>query len=204
MTIGRGAHTLRARTPPLAILARMLIPSLREVRVVQNIAPAPHFSAPTRRRSRISHYLVPLALLAVSGAMAWVIVAKPGRPGSHRVSARASQSGARRGPAYWTVRPGDTFSEIADKTGLTVFELEALNPDVDPVGIVPGQRLKLLLHPPAPRPKPLGPMFWPVRAGQSFGSIAVKTGINIAKLEQLNPRLKPNTLQPGDRVRLRR
>ena len=48
------------------------------------------------------------------------------------------------------------------------------------------------------------PMFWTVRAGQSFGSIAAKTRINITKLEQLNPRLKPSALQPGDRVRLRR
>jgi LysM repeat protein len=42
-----------------------------------------------------------------------------------------------------------------------------------------------------------------VRPGESFGSIAAKTGINLAKLEQLNPRLKPTTLRPGDRVRLR-
>ena len=83
-------------------------------------------------------------------------------------------------------------------------ELEAFNPNVDPVGISPGQRLKLRLHVPAPRAKPLGPMFWTVRAGQSFGSIAAKTRINITKLEQLNPRLKPSALQPGDRVRLRR
>ena len=42
-----------------------------------------------------------------------------------------------------------------------------------------------------------------VRSGQSFGSIAASTGINIVTLEQLNPKLKPATLQPGDEVRLR-
>lgn len=204
MTVGHRAHTLRARTPPLAILTLMLTSSLREVRLVQNVAPAPHFSASTRRQGRLRHYLVPLALAAVIGAVAWVIVAKPGRPDAHRASARASQSQARRLPVYWTVRPGDTFTEIARKTGLTVAELEAFNPNVDPVGISPGQRLKLRLHVPAPRANPLGPMFWTVRAGQSFGSIAAKTRINITKLEQLNPRLKPSALQPGDRVRLRR
>jgi hypothetical protein len=46
-------------------------------------------------------------------------------------------------------------------------------------------------------------MFWTVRPGQSFGSIAAKTKLNIITLEQLNPGLKPNSLQPGDRVRLR-
>jgi LysM repeat protein len=42
-----------------------------------------------------------------------------------------------------------------------------------------------------------------VRSGQSFGSIAAHTGVNPTKLEALNPRLKPTTLQPGDRIRLR-
>jgi hypothetical protein len=46
-------------------------------------------------------------------------------------------------------------------------------------------------------------MFWTLRPGQSFGSIAAATGINITKLEQLNPKLNPATLQPGDLVRLR-
>ena len=63
---------------------------------------------------------------------------------------------------------------------------------------------KLSLHPPLPRPKPPPPRSWTVRQGESFGSIAAKTGINLAKLEQLNPGLKPTTLQPGDRIRLRR
>ena len=46
-------------------------------------------------------------------------------------------------------------------------------------------------------------MFWLVKPGQSFGSIAASTGIDITTLEQLNPNLKPSSLQPGDQVRLR-
>jgi hypothetical protein len=42
-----------------------------------------------------------------------------------------------------------------------------------------------------------------VRRGESFGLIAAKTAISIDRLEQLNPRLKPAALQPGDRVTLR-
>jgi LysM repeat protein len=142
-------------------------------------------------------------LLAVIGVTVWVVVAKPWRSDSAGSAAHASRHRARHLPTYWTVRPGDTFTEIARKTGLTVSELEAFNPTVDPVGIYPGERLKLRLHPPKPRPKPPGPRFWTVQSGQSFGSIAAKTRINITKLEALNPRLKPSTLQPGDRVRLR-
>ena len=43
-----------------------------------------------------------------------------------------------------------------------------------------------------------------MRTGQSFGSIAARTGRSIEWLRRLNPKLKPSELQPGDRVRLRR
>ena len=104
---------------------------------------------------------------------------------------------------YWTVRPGDTLTKISAKTGVSIAQLEALNPNTDPVALESGQRLKLWRHPPRPRPRPLGPRFWTVRSGDSFGLIAAKTGINIVKLEQLNPQRKPSALQPGDRVKLR-
>jgi LysM repeat protein len=101
------------------------------------------------------------------------------------------------------VRHGDTYAQISEKTGLTIAQLEAFNPNTDPLSLLPGQRLNLWRHPPAPRTKPLGPRSWTVRPGESFGLIAAKTGISLATLEQLNPGLKPTTLQPGDRVRLR-
>jgi LysM repeat protein len=107
-------------------------------------------------------------------------------------------------PPFWTVRPGDSYAQISASTGLTIAQLEQFNPNVDPLGLVPGQRLNLWQYPPKPRPKPPEPLFWTVRPGQSFGSIAATTGINIVSLEQLNPTLKPASLQPGERVRLRR
>ena len=46
--------------------------------------------------------------------------------------------------------------------------------------------------------------FYTVKAGDSLTSISVKTGIPVTTLEQLNPSLDPNTLQTGQRLRLRR
>ena len=85
-------------------------------------------------------------------------------------------------------------------------QLQAFNPNVDSLAITPGERLNLWQHPPKPhKPRATpGPMFWTVRPGQSFGSIAAATGISIVTLEQLNPTLKPASVQPGNRVRLRR
>ena len=160
--------------------------------------PASH---PPRRR--LSRYF---ALVALASLLATVIVvAVTAESGTHATPAGARHAAVRNVPPYWTVHAGDTYALIAQKTGLSVDQLEAFNPNADPNTLQPGQRLKLWKHPPPPRasPRVVGPQFWTVRPGQSFGSIAARTGINIVRLEQLNPRLKPSALQPGARVRLR-
>ncbi len=164
------------------------------------VQPAPA----TGPRGRVSRYLAPIMLATVAVAVIAVVLSAPHIAG-HARGVRASQATVHRPPPYWIVQPGDTLAEVAAKTGVSVAELQALNPDVNPLALVPGQQLKLWLHPPKPTltPVPLGPLYWTVRPGQSFGSIAAQTGINILTLEQLNPGLKSTTFWPGDRVRLR-
>ena len=135
-------------------------------------------------------------------AIVVVVTNSPRGVQTHQKPARAHRE-ARRIAPYWTVHPGDTLTIISHRTGLSVALLEARNPNTDPQSLLPGERLLLWRHPPKPRPKPLGPRFWTVRTGDSLGLIADKTGVNLAKLEQLNPRLKASALQPGERVRLR-
>jgi LysM repeat protein len=43
----------------------------------------------------------------------------------------------------YVVKAGDTLSKIAAKTGVEIERLLALNPTVDPQGLVAGQRIKL-------------------------------------------------------------
>lgn len=88
---------------------------------------------------------------------------------------------------------------------MSVGQLEAYNPNVNPQSLVVGERLRLSAHPPLPPlapARPLGPVFWMVRPGQSYGSIAAATGINMARLEKLNPKLPPKMVQPGDQIKL--
>ncbi len=169
------------------------------------VQPAPAARRPGRILARL---FVPLLLLGVAAAVVLIVSSPPGFLRNTTAGTHASRAAApRRLPPYWTVRPGDSFAAIAARTGLSVDQLQAFNPTVDPLALTPGDRLNLWQHPPEPhkpRPKPPGPMFWTVRPGQSFGSIAAVTGINIVTLEQLNPRLKDVSVQPGDRVRLRR
>jgi LysM repeat protein len=146
---------------------------------------------------------VPLVLLGIAAAI-YLIVSSANFDADQKSHQPAAA--ARRVPPFYTVRPGDTFAQISAQTGLSVELLQAYNPTVNPLALTPGERLNLWQHPPkpaGPKPKPPGPMFWLVKPGQSFGSIAASTGIDITTLEQLNANLKASSLQPGDRVRLR-
>ena len=50
----------------------------------------------------------------------------------------------RRGsPRFYTVKPGDNLAAIAEETGVPLDELRALNPELDPQGLVSGQRVRL-------------------------------------------------------------
>lgn len=166
--------------------------------------------APAARRSGriLTRLLAPLLLLGVAAAVFLIVSSPHGFLQNNAVSAHPARPVAhRRLPPYWRVRPGDSFAVIAARTGLSVDQLQAFNPTVDPLSLVPGERLNLWEYPPKahkPRQKPPGPTFWTVRAGQSYGSIAAATGINITTLEQLNPTLRPGSVQPGSQVRLRR
>ena len=69
--------------------------------------------------------------------------------------------------------------------GLSLGQLQPYNPTVNPLTLTPAERLNLWQRPPQPhkpKPTPPGPMFWVVRSGQSFGSIAASTGIDITTL----------------------
>ena len=157
----------------------------------------------TQPRSQTPRFVAFAALVMAVVAVVLIVAIGPSISVKAASRASAARPATRRLPPYWIVRPGDTYAEVAARTGLSVDQLEVLNPTSDPQALSPGQRLQLWRHPPGPPPKPLGPRIWTVRPGDSLGSIAAKTGTNLDTLEQLNPQLKPTVLQPGDRVLLR-
>jgi hypothetical protein len=57
--------------------------------------------------------------------------------------ATTHSSGKRHAPKAYVVQSGDTLSSIAQKTGVSVARIEALNPGVDPQILVAGEKLKL-------------------------------------------------------------
>ena len=48
-----------------------------------------------------------------------------------------------------------------------------------------------------------GQGFWTVQAGDTFGVISSKTGVPVATLEQLNPKVKSTSLFIGEKIRIK-
>lgn len=54
-----------------------------------------------------------------------------------------------------------------------------------------------------PKPKVTHRRSYTVRAGDTLGAIAIKTGVSVTSLEDLNPGLDPQGLVAGQRLKLR-
>ena len=89
-----------------------------------------------------SRFLAPIALAMVLAAVALIFTIGANSPAEH-ANREGTPPAARRPPAFWSVHPGDTYQVISARTGLTVGQLEGLNPTVDPQALVPGERLSL-------------------------------------------------------------
>lgn len=104
-----------------------------------------------KKRSWIARIL---ALAAIAAAIiAVIVVAKNAnlnsesgnKGGAHKSQThkQKQQQKPRTKAKTYEVQSGDTLISIAHKTGVTVAELQALNPEVDPQILVAGEVLKL-------------------------------------------------------------
>jgi LysM repeat protein len=55
----------------------------------------------------------------------------------------SATSPAKRQPATYTVKSGDTLGAIAETTGVPVETLQELNPELDPQALIAGQKIQL-------------------------------------------------------------
>jgi LysM repeat protein len=88
-------------------------------------------------------YLGPAGLL-LAVTLAVVLIKVVGHhsstPPSTTTTTRTATVVARR---FWTVRAGDTLAVIARKNGVTIAEIEHLNPHVSSTSLHIGQKLRL-------------------------------------------------------------
>jgi LysM repeat protein len=99
-----------------------------------------------------ARFLAPLALVAVVVAL-WMVVhhttgSTSSGSGTSTTEQRATATPTAKKkkhhkPRVYVVKPGDTPSGIAEKTGVPLSTIETLNPGLDPQALSPGTRLKL-------------------------------------------------------------
>jgi LysM repeat protein len=100
-----------------------------------------------KRTSAIARIVAVLALAAAVAAVFLVVSSgikddsskNSGKP--HHV--KQEEEPPRTKAKVYEVKPGDTLTRIAVKTGVTVQELKALNPETDPLALIAGEILKL-------------------------------------------------------------
>jgi LysM repeat protein len=104
-----------------------------------------------------ARFLAPLALVAFAVAFFMVVSASPDEEQSARPTGTAPRAvgGATAAPRangkprkrrlkrFYTVKPGDTPSGIAEKTGVALEEILSLNPTLDPQTLTVGTKIRL-------------------------------------------------------------
>ena len=105
-----------------------------------------------RSRSPL-RFLAPVALVAAALLVYAVVMTSTGggdeapTPTSSAAQRledrRGDEEGERSRPETYEVQSGDTLDAIAEETGVSAEEIQALNPDLDPQALIAGQELKL-------------------------------------------------------------
>jgi LysM repeat protein len=104
--------------------------------------------------------MAPIVLLAAIAAVGYVVSSalredeqgsssrSRDAGGAKTSTGRKTSTGARTTttssqPRTYTVKSGDTLGTIAEQTGVSVAELQELNPDLDPQSLTVGDRIRL-------------------------------------------------------------
>jgi LysM repeat protein len=101
-----------------------------------------------KRASFAARIFAALALVAAVLAIVLVVSSgvkddNPHRKGGSANTTKHEPTHHRIKAKTYTVQTGDTLTSIAQKTGVRVSEIQALNPEVDPLTLVAGETLKL-------------------------------------------------------------
>lgn len=107
-------------------------------------------------RPRFARLLAPLALIAFLGAVGAMVLGSGVVGGDDNGGSNASTGSLptatdrtttagrqQKLRKTYTIKTNDTLSGIAAETGTTVEKLQTLNPELDPQGLVTGQKIKL-------------------------------------------------------------
>jgi LysM repeat protein len=99
-----------------------------------------------KKNSYVSRILAVAALIAAAVVLVAVVSANTGGGGDEK-KGKANPTRQANKPKtkakVYKVEEGDNLTIISQKTGISVERIEALNPDLDPQALQPGQKIKL-------------------------------------------------------------
>ena len=101
------------------------------------------------------------------------------------------------GGFLYTIRAGDTLYLIAQRYNVTVQELIAANPGIDPNRLQIGQQICI---PRAQVPACPGGFYYTIRSGDTLYLIAQRYNVTVQDLIRANPGIDPNRLQIGQQI----
>jgi len=104
-----------------------------------------------------ARFLAPIALIAFAIALYSVVkdssapaggnsgaeTTRDATPTATSSKKKSTSSKKKKKAKTYVVKTGDTLSAIAEKNGVTQAKIIALNPDLDPATLAPGQKIKL-------------------------------------------------------------
>jgi membrane-bound lytic murein transglycosylase D len=113
---------------------------------------------------------------------------------------------------YHKVKSGENMRQIALRYGVSIEQVMEWNA-LRTTNIYVGQKLTIYTNQapaqvtPAPTPSPTPPppvrKYYTVRAGDTFGKIAQRNNLTQAQLQRLNPGVKVNSIDIGQRIRIK-
>ena len=110
-----------------------------------------------RRKARLARYAAPIAFLAAATVAILLVrsgldngdATPPPATTAATTTAATTEPGTtgtttnEAGAEFYVIQAGDTLAVIADEHDTTVEQLLVLNPDVDPVALTVGQRIRV-------------------------------------------------------------
>lgn len=120
-----------------------------------------------------------------------------GKKPAKKTQVKSSKTKKKTGNTY-TVKSGDTLSEIAQDVGMSTKKLQKINNINDPNKIKVGQKLKLKAAP----KKKNNTKTYIVKSGDTLSEIAQKHGTTTKKLQNLNNIKNANQIQVGQKIKI--
>jgi LysM repeat protein len=93
----------------------------------------------------------------------------------------------------YTIRRGDTLYAISRRTGVSVEQIIAANPGIDPNNLQIGRIICIPMRQPMPCPG----FIYRIQAGDTLYSLARRYNTTVAEIMAYNPGIDPNNLQIG-------